>query len=242
MKSRNGLPATALAVAGTLCLFLPAARAADVYGTITFKGTPPAEINIAPLKNDPSCGSMHKDMPTTHFYVVGPKGGFADVVVALKGIRGKSTGPAAKPLVIEQKGCLYLPYVSACQTGQKVVVKNLDPVLHNVHVTPKNPGNAEENRAQLPHGPDLTFMFNAPENFVRFKCDVHPWMFAYVSVFDHPFFSVSGKEGNYRIHDVPPGHYTVVAMHRKAGTVEKRVDVGNHDVRLDFTFGAHAVS
>jgi plastocyanin len=242
MKSHAYLCIPALAAASVLLGLLPAARAADVYGTITFHGTPPPEINIVPLKNDPNCGPMHKEMPTTHFYVVGPKGGFGDVVVFLKGVHGKSTGATAKPLVIEQKGCEYTPYVSACQTGQKVIVKNLDPVLHNVHVTPTNPANAEENRAQLPHGPDLSFTFKAPEEFVRFKCDVHPWMFAYVSVFDHPFFAVGDKEGSYRIHDVPPGQYTVVAAHRKAGSEEKTVNVQDHDVRLDFTFGAKAVS
>ncbi len=185
---------------------------------------------------------MYKTMPTTHFYVVGPKGGFGDVVVFLKGIHGKSTGPQAKPLVIEQKGCLYSPYVSACQTGQKIIVRNLDPVLHNVHVTPANPANPEENRAQFPHGPDLAFTFKAPENFITFKCDVHPWMFAFVSVFDHPFFCVTDNEGHYRIHDVPAGHYTLVAMHRKAGTQDQTVNVGKQDVRVDLTFEAKAAS
>jgi hypothetical protein len=239
MKSRIELFIPALAAAGALLAALPAARAADIYGTITFKGTHPPEINIVPLRNDPSCGSMHKEMPTTHFYLVGPKGGFGDVVVSLKGVQGKSAGAEAKPLVIEQKGCEYVPYVSACQTGQKVVVKNLDPVLHNVHVTPENPANSEENRAQLPHGPDLSFAFKAPEEFLRFKCDVHPWMFAYVSVFDHPFFSVSGPDGSFRIRNVPPGRYTVVAMHRKAGTREKGIEVKHEDVKLDFAFGTH---
>ena len=78
--------------------------------------------------------------------------------------------------------------MSACQTGQKIIVKNEDPVLHNVHIVPTNPANPEENRAQLPHGPDLVFNFKAPENFVVVKCDVHPWMFAFISVFDHPYF------------------------------------------------------
>jgi plastocyanin len=242
MKTCTHSLVTALATTSALLALTPAARAADIYGTITFQGTPPPEINIVPLKNDPNCGPMHKEMPTTHFYVVGAKGGFGDVVVSLKGLQGKSAGAEAKPLVIAQKGCEYMPYVSACQTGQKVVVKNLDPVLHNVHVTPENPTNLEENRAQLPNGPDLSFAFKAPEEFLRFKCDVHPWMFAYVSVFDHPFFSVSDKAGTYRIHSVPPGHYTVVAAHRKAGSLEKTVDVQNHDVKLDFTFSAKPVS
>jgi hypothetical protein len=199
-------------------------------------------VNIVPLKNDPNCGPLHQEMPTTHFYVLGPGGGLGDVVVALKGIRGKSAGSTASPLIIEQKGCEYLPYIAACQTGQKVTVKNLDPVLHNVHTTPAIAGNPEENRAQMPHGPDLTFTFNAPEEFLRFKCDVHPWMFAYVSVFDHPWFSVSARDGTYRIHNVPPGHYLVEASHRKEGALEKPVDVRATDVRLDFTFYQKHVS
>jgi plastocyanin len=242
MSSRISLSIPALAVTSALLAFPPCAPAADIYGTITFKGTPPPEINIVPLKNDPHCGPLHKEMPTTHFYRVGPNGGFGDVVVSLKGIQGHSTGAEAKPLVIEQKDCLYLPYVSACQTGQKVIVRNLDPVLHNVHVTPTNPANPEENRAQMPQGPDLAFTFPAPEEFIRFKCDVHPWMFAYVSVFPNPYFSVSDEKGSYRIYNVPPGQYTVVAMHRKAGAEERKVDVGNQDVKLDFTFEAKAVS
>ncbi len=242
MKGPTRLLLPTLVSAGALGAALCAARGADIYGTILFKGIPPPEVNITPLKGDPNCGPMHKEMPTTHFYVVGPNGGLGDVVVSLKGISGKSTGAQAQPLVIEQKGCEYMPYVSACQTGQKVIVRNLDPVLHNVHTTPTKSGNPEENRAQLPRGPDLTFTFNAPEEFLRFKCDVHPWMFAYVSVFGHPFFSVTDKEGRYRIHDVPPGHYMVVAAHRKAGTEENTVDVGKTDVKLDFIFEAKAVS
>jgi len=242
MKNRIHFFVIVFAVTNAFLGVLPGVRAADIYGTITFKGTPPPEINIVPLKDDPNCGPLHKEMPTTHFYVVSPNGGFGDVVVSLKDAHGKSTGATAPPLMIDQKGCEYNPYVAACQTGQKIIVKNSDPVLHNVHVTPENSGNKEENRAQAPHAPDLTFVFHAPEEFVRFKCDVHAWMFAYVSVFDHPYFSVSGHDGSYRIHDVPPGHYTVVAMHRKDGAQEKQVDVKNEAVRLDFTFGPKHLS
>ena len=236
MKTSKCLLTSLLAAAGTALATPVSAHAADIYGTITLKGTPPSELNIAPLKNDANCGPLHREMPTTHFYVVGPAGGLGGVVVALKGIRGKSTGSTAAPLVIDQKGCEYLPYISACQTGQKIIVKNLDPVLHNVHATPDVKGNLEENRAQMPNGPDLMFTFNAPEEFLRFKCDVHPWMFAYVSVFDHPYFSLSAKDGSYRIHNVPPGQYTVTAMHRKEGTLDKKVEVKDQDVKLDFAF------
>ena len=206
---------------------LQVASAGEIVGTVTLNGTPPAEKLITPLKEDPTCGKLHTDTPSTRFYVVGPNKELADVVVMLKGISGKSTGASAPPAVIDQKGCEYTPQILAVQTGQKVVVKNSDPVLHNVHTTPTVSGNKEENHAQMPNGADLTFTFTAPENFLRFKCDVHQWMFSWVTVVDHPWFAVTGKDGSFKISNVPPGKYTVSALHRKAAPagVDKEIEV-----------------
>jgi len=217
----------------------PIARAADIVGTVTFQGTPPPEKEITPLEDDPTCGALYKDTkPTTHFYVVGPKGEFGDVTVYLKGVTGKSTGMSAPPAMLDQKGCMYRPSILAIQTGQKLLVRNSDPVLHNVHTVPTVPGNEESNQAQMPGGPDLTFTFAKPEMFLKFKCDVHPWMFAWVSVFDSPYFCVSGKNGKFVIKNVPPGKYTVEADHRKAGTQTRDVEVKDSDVTVNFTFEA----
>lgn len=214
----------------------PVVGAADIIGTITFKGTPPAEIPITPLMDNPDCAAMHKTTPTTHFYVVGPKGELADVVVSLKGVTGKSTGASQPPAVLDQKGCLYMPQILAIQTGQKLVVKNSDHCIHNVHCTPTVPGNEEHNDAQMPGGADLTYTFAKPEMFLRFKCDVHPWMFAWVSVFDSPYFCISDKDGKFVIKNVPPGKYTVEADHRKLGAQTQDVEVKASDVTVNFTF------
>jgi hypothetical protein len=202
------------------------AAAGDITGTITLKGTPPKEKDITPLKDDPTCGKLHPDMPTTHFYVVGSKGELADVVVSVEGITGKSTGASAPPTVLDQRGCEYIPQIFAVQTDQKILIKNSDPVLHNIHDLP-NPdsGNKEQNVAQMPNGPDQTFSFAKPEGFLKFKCDVHQWMFAWVSVFDHPYFDVSAKDGTFKISNVPAGKYTLKAVHRKAGAVTQEVEV-----------------
>jgi hypothetical protein len=213
------------------------ATAADVTGVITLKGTPPKEVDIAPLKEDPTCGKMHTDTPTTHFYVVGSKGEFADVVVSIQGAPAKSTGASAPPVVLDQKGCLYVPQILAVQTDQKILVKNSDPVMHNVHDTPTVTGNDEKNMAQLPNGPDLTLTFAKPEEFVKFKCDVHAWMFAWISVFDNPYFAVSAKDGTFKIANVPPGKYTLKAIHRKAGTMTKEIEVKEgQPLKADFAF------
>jgi plastocyanin len=175
-------------------------------------------------------------MPTTQFYVVGPKGELADVIVSLQDMNGKSTGASAPAVVLDQKGCVYVPSIFAVQTGQKIIVKNSDPVLHNVHDVPgAGSENKEFNQAQIPNGPDLTFTFTKPENFLKFQCDVHKWMFAWASVFDHPYFAVSAKDGSFKIANVPPGKYKIQAAHRKAGTVTQEIDVKDGEAKADFT-------
>src|SRR5215468_11274114 len=95
---------TALLTMSALAAACQLAVAGDVTGTIILKGTPPKEKDITPLKEDPTCGKFHTEMPTTHFYVVGAKGELADVIVSLKGISGQSTGASAAPVVLDQKG------------------------------------------------------------------------------------------------------------------------------------------
>src|SRR5215469_14588396 len=209
----------ALAIA--ILNFASISRAADIIGTVNLTGTSPAEIPITPLMNDPTCGPLHKETPTTHFYVVGKNGELGDVVVSLKDgsgndITGKSTGASAPAVVLDQRGCIYTPQILVIQSGQKLTVKNSDPCIHNVHTTSKA-GNTEHNDVQMSGGADLNYTFDKPEMFMKFQCDVHPWMFAWVSIFDNPYFSTSGADGKFVIKGVPPGSYTLVASHRKLG-------------------------
>jgi len=206
--------------------------AGDVTGKITLKGTPPPE---KPLPIDPTCGKARGDFglgaAQTRFYAV-KDGALADVFVYIKGAKGSAP---ATPTVIDQKGCEYSPYVSGAMVGQKIVVKNSDPALHNVHPTPAVAGNKEYNKAQLPKGPDLEFSWENPEVLLRFKCDVHPWMFAYVGLVDSPFFAVSGADGSFKIAGVPAGKYTIEAFHRKSGKpVTKEIEVGAGGATADF--------
>src|SRR5690606_6124903 len=60
---------------------------------------------------------------------------------------------------------------------------------------------------------------------VRVFCDIHSHMSAYILVFSHPFFAVADAEGRYRIDNVPPGTYSVVAWHQGATTVPQSVTV-----------------
>jgi plastocyanin len=226
-----------LIMVGAVAAGMQVAPAADITGTVTLKGTPPKEKDITPVMEDANCSKLHTSVPTTHFYTVGGKGDLADVVVYLQGISGKSTGASAPPVTLDQKGCEYTPQIFAVQTGQKIVVKNSDPVLHNVHAVPTaESGNKERNDPQLANGPDLTFSFAKPEMFLKFKCDVHSWMFAWCSIFDHPYFAVTGKDGTFKIANVPPGKYKIEAAHRKAGSTTQEIEVKEGEpAKVDFT-------
>src|SRR6266566_949606 len=157
----------AFAIAVGLGAAVQVASAGDISGVITLKGTPPPEKPITPLKDDPNCGKLHATTPTTHHYIVGSKGELANVFVTLKGISGKSTGASAAPALLDQKGCEYVPQILAIQTGQKLVARNSDPVAHNVHPMPAVAGNKEENKMQVPNGPDLSFSYPKPELFLK---------------------------------------------------------------------------
>lgn len=196
----------------------------SISGKITLQGNPPAEN---PLPLDSGCGNLYKGAkPTTQFYVHGADGGLADVFVYItKGLEGRKFNPSAEPVVLDQVGCLYIPYVTGAMTGQTIEVRNSDSLLHNVHPTPTVAGNKESNKAMLPKSAPLLFQFNSAEVFVRFKCDIHPWMFSYVGIVDHPYFAVSDANGNFTISNVPPGNYTLEFYHRKSGKKTLNIQV-----------------
>ena len=207
----------------TLALFagsLQWVAAADVTGKVSLKGTPKSEVAI---DMGPQCGKFSKPATTRH-YVVGKDGGLANVFVYIKD--AKSTPVTGEGPTLDQVGCMYIPYVFGVGVNQEYKVKNSDPEMHNVHPTPKMPGNKEYNIAQMQGAAMIKKSFSSPEVAVRFKCDVHPWMFAYVGVFDHPYFAVTDADGNFKISGLPDGDYTLVAYHLKShgandGVVEK---------------------
>jgi len=176
---------------------------------------------------------------------VGANKELADVIVMLKGVAPKAADASAPPVVMNQEGCLYVPQIVALQAGQKLVVKNSDPAtvpMHNVRINPTVPANvtASEGKLSLPQmsgGADITYTFPAAENFMKFQCDVHQWMFAWVTVVDNPYFAVTGKDGKFTIKNVLPGKYKIVALHRKASPtgVEKDVEVKDSGATADFT-------
>jgi hypothetical protein len=210
--------------------------AGDITGKITLKGTPPPEKD-APVGSDPFCLKNH---PTkkTKLYVVGEKGELADTFIYVKeGLAAKAFPVPDKPALLDQVNCEYTPYVSGLMVNQKLLVRNSDMTMHNVHPIPMVAGNKESNVAQMAKSKDLEYTFPKEEQMLRFKCDVHPWMYAYVTVLSHPYYATSGKDGTFKIENLPAGKYTIEAHHRKAGKQTMEVEVpATGGKEANFTF------
>jgi hypothetical protein len=215
----------------------PTTVEAGIFGHITLTGAPPPEIVITNSIMDPFCGRLLTAPLITRFYRVDPNGGLAEVVVSIRYVHSGSRFPVPRDaLLLDQIHCEYQPYVFGIQTGQTLIIRNSDPLMHNVHFIPVN--NKEFNKAQVAPG-DFSVNFPVPEYFARFKCDVHPWMLAYASIFDHPYFSISAGDGTYAMLKPPRGNYVIDARHRKLGIKSQAIQFdGFTPVELDFNFNA----
>jgi plastocyanin len=211
-----------------------ASTAGTISGKVVFEGTAP-ENPVIKMGSDPACGSAEMRAET---YVV-DNGGLKNVFVYIKdGLGNKYIfDTPTQPVVVDQKGCHYVPHVVGVRTTQPLEIVNSDATLHNVHGMPKD--NPEFNQGQPVQGMKQDFTFSKPEVLFPLKCDVHSWMNAYVGVVDHPFFAVTGDGGKFELRGVPAGTYTVEAVHEKLGRVSLPVTLGEKDSKdLTFSFKA----
>jgi plastocyanin len=223
--SGNAAPAAASA---------PLPGESTVSGQIKFEGTPP-KVQLVRMSSDPLCMT---EGATSEVLIVSPDNGLQNVFVYVKdGLGDRTFTPPQTPVVLDQKGCRYLPHVFGVQVGQPMHILNSDPTLHNVHAIPK--ANAEFNFGQQAGVPKAAKTFDKPEIMVRFRCDVHGWMIAYAGVVPHPFFAVSRPDGGFEIKGLPAGTYTIEAWHERLGTQTQQITVdGKTGAALDFAFKA----
>lgn len=196
-----------------------------VTGTVFLDGTPPflPPINMSA---EPACAEAHSSEAVSQPVVVGDNGALANVVVYVNssGLAHDRFDPPKDSVVLDQKGCMYEPRVVALMTNQPLEFRNSDATIHNVHAMPK--ANHQWNKAQRAGSATLVTSFSRPELAIPFMCNVHPWMRAFVSVFDHPYYAVTTREGKFELKNLPPGTYTVEAWHEKFGKQSQQVALG----------------
>jgi plastocyanin len=227
-----GAPATSAAAPAV------AAGGATISGKITLAGTAPAMEKLK-MDADPYCKTMHTTSVQSQ-EVVANNGALQWVMIYVKsGLpAGNKYAVPGEPVTLDQKGCMYTPHVFGVRAGQKVKIVNSDATLHNIHPLPAV--NAQFNIGMPLQGMSQEKAFDKAElPPFHIKCDVHKWMSSYCGVFDHPFFAVTDKDGNYKITGLPPGTYVIESWQEKYGPQDQNVTVtGTEAKTADFSYKA----
>lgn len=190
------------------------ANAGTILGTIHFTGKAPQRIPID-MGQDPVCSLAPTNL--TEQYVV-QNGGLQDVFVYIKdGLGDKAYAPSSTPVVMDQKGCRFVPHVIGVMAGQPVKFTNSDATMHNVHMIPTLSTNQAVDVSEAPNSPGETRTLATPELMIPVRCNNHPWMEGFINVVSNPFYAISGQDGHFTIKGVPPGNYTIVADHQMMG-------------------------
>ena len=215
-------------------------KAADnspaVSGVARFEGPRPKRQGLG---MDKASLKLHKSPPLDENLLVGPDGALANVFVQVKkGVEDKEYPVPAKPAVVDQVGSIFRPRVQGVMVGQKLVLRNSDPYIHNVRSLSFR--NRAFNIAQPPKTADREQVFRRKESApVLLGCDFHRWMRAYVFVMDHPYFATTDAQGRFRIEGLSAGEYTLEAWHEEFGKQQAQITVGSDGAaEADFTFQA----
>lgn len=190
-------------------LLLPAAARANgsVTGQVKLNGTAPALPAYKVTKDLSVCGA---DKPN-EAVVASKTGALANVVVSLRAAKPATLPPPTANAAVDQQGCQYRPHVQAVTVGTPLALVNSDAVLHNVH---GSAGGVQVFNMAMPIKNQRVPTKLTRPGLVRLQCDAgHTWMGAWIYVFEHPWFAVTGADGTFEIKNVPPGHYTVEYWH-----------------------------
>ncbi len=231
-----GVGKLSIAIAATIALATGPVVSGTISGVVKIDAKKIPAAKPVKMATDPDCVAKHAEPLMSERYVVDADKNVKNVFVYIKtGLEGQTFDTPKKPGELDQVGCAYSPRVMGLMVGQPLRILNSDRILHNVHMMPKV--NDEFNKAMPARVRKLPVpgkMFSQPEIMVPFKCDVHPWMAAYVGVLPHPFFAVSAADGSFTIEDVPPGKYTVEAWHEFFAGQTQEIEVADGVVTVDF--------
>jgi plastocyanin len=192
------------------------ATAGTVAGRVVFRGEPPVIQQFPVTKDRETCGEV---TAADALVVSRANRGVEMAVVFLEGVGPVANGPPPGEVVLENRGCRFVPRVLAMRVGVELAIVNADPVLHNL-------------RAWLP---ERRHVFNVVQptqgqvsrrtikrpGVMTLTCDTHVHMVGYLLAFEHPYFAVTDASGAFRIPAVPPGAYRITAWH-EGWNVERR--------------------
>ena len=193
--------------------------AASIKGKVVVTGTLPAQKKIDVTIDQYVCGTSKEPGDL----LVSPQRELRNAVVWLENPPAGAGAPPAAKVEMDQNGCVFIPRVVIVPAGGTVDFLNSDRLLHNIHATPKL--NVSFNRTQ-PKSRTIPVTFAKPE-IVQINCDLHSWMVGWVVVSAHPFYAITGADGQFSFDDLPPGEYKLQIWHERLGTTQATVTVAD---------------
>jgi hypothetical protein len=196
---------------------------------------------------------------------VGPAGGLQDAVVAVQNVEaGKpfhlgaakyfatdcmfhpADVPPTELYTVDKMGHAQHvhPLVSVIRNHMDISVINKDPIFHNGQVFQEERGNIMLNfplpPSDKPRGGVLNFQRG--KKIGEMICGMHEFMQTWDFVVDNPYYAKTRGGGAFRIDQLPPGTYKVIAWHPHLKPIEKEVTISGGDVvSLDFEFDSSQV-
>jgi hypothetical protein len=188
-----------------------------ITGTVKWSGPVPHAPTL-PITKDPEiCDPESHKVRDLERLIIGPQGGVANTIVYLKNVSsGKAFDFPEARRFVDQHHCRYEPHILLVPQQTALQMKSSDATLHTLHMD----GAATYN-LPFPFPNQIVSRDMNTAGLVNVKCNGgHTWMNAEIMVAPHPYFAVTDETGQFRLTDVPPGRYELVAWHE--GWVVKR--------------------
>lgn len=229
----------------------------SISGVVTLKGNPPPPImeDLSKGKNKEFC-MTHPDAKENirpRHKVTAPGGKLFEATVFIEKIeKGKAWDTAV--INLDFRTCDVFPKMTIARKTPKGVKKGLftitnrdEEILHNPHgYSVAGASRKTLFNKPLPSQGDVA---DVTRNFKRFKqkkdkhfflqCDQHNYMEADGRIVWNPYYSISGKDGSFKIDNIPAGKYKVTAWHPYVGEVTQEVTVtGGADTKQNYELAA----
>jgi hypothetical protein len=207
-------------------------------GRVTFVGQVPAAKDFTEQMEKQADKSHCLQGPKTDpEWMVSADKGVANVIVWLRPPDGKyfdipgALRHRADEVKMDQPYCMFEPHVLAINpstwdpqtkkqvpTAQVFKIVNSAPINHNTAWSGNKLLNSGKNEILPAKKGSMAINAKAcretdvgGEELLAVNCDIHKWMNAYVGVFDHPYYAVTDKDGNYEIKEAPADAELTVA-------------------------------
>lgn len=199
-----------------------------VEGQIIFDGPLPSQTLLVQkdtsVKDAESCAKS--DIPDDSLQVDSKTRGLANCFVYIRRAPTQihpALRDANQPVELTVRGCRYSPRCLTLQTDQTLRIVCEDKCLHNPHFffvrnhVPSLLGSKTSGPSE--------YEFPRAEVLPTFiKCDIHRWMSASILILDHPYMTVTDKDGQFRITGLPEGDHELRIWHERCGYIFRRVE------------------